>query len=452
MKKSLLFLSAFMAALSLMAQKQLVATINYNWTATENLTYTLSFETDAAKTLSLEIDWGNGQRLGYNLTCKGKYGEDGLASLNLTNPSASAKLSGSSIKIYTENPADIAMLLIDQPYNATQIPQSMDLSALTNLRTLKISKANFGYNLDLSANGELLNLSCTQNGLTALDLTNNLKLKELQASGNYFGDNLNLTKCVELKKLLVVGSVMGSKAVTSLDLSNNAKLEDVTCYLNKIETLDLSKATQLKSLNCHTSMVKDLKLNSSALTYLDCSNNQLTFAQLPIPADIDTYNYNPQANIAIETTYGVGTPIDLSHIGATGYKWISAKNGEVLAPAAYTITNGVTTFSTAIADPVYCEMTTEDFKNLGVYLLKLQTTPTSISTGTSIDESQSSTKVEGQAGAINIIVDSTTKYAVFNTSGSAIANGSANGNTSVSAPQGIYIVKVGESTHKVIVR
>lgn len=452
MKKLLLaLLVALCTGATLSAQEmKLVATIEYNRTQFENYQYTLSFNTTEAKTINVGVDWGNGNMLTYSLNCNGQYGEDRFPSIY---QSASATLAGATVKVYTQNPEDIAMFYIDHSYSVQAIPQSIDVSQLTNLRTLLIGKANLTNGLDLSANTELMNLNCINNGLKALDLTNNKKLKRLEASGNSFGDNLNLTQCGELKNLLVVGSIMGSKAVTSLDLTNNTKLEVVTCYLNKIETLDLSNAPLLRSLNCHTSQVKSLTINSTAvLTDLTCNSNDLTFNTMSsISQTISgtgNYIYDRQASILLETAYAPNTSIDLSNTGAEFYVWKKASDKSVLAEGVdYTIASGITQFKHAIDGNIYCEMTNSLFP-----LLTLTSTQTTISGGTSINQNQATTKIVGEAGAIRIVADNQTGYTVYTTSGTAIANGTAQGETTIGAAQGIYIVKIGETTQKVIVK
>ena len=116
----------------------------------------------------------------------------------------------------------------------------------TSLERLNISGLWRITDLDLSKNTELTVLNCSHisslNEIN-LDLTQNIKLKELYCEGTY-AKILNLSSNTELKVLNCSGN-----ALETLDLKNNTKLEILDCSRNMLETLDLLKNNNLKVIN-----------------------------------------------------------------------------------------------------------------------------------------------------------------------------------------------------------
>ncbi len=65
--------------------------------------------------------------------------------------------------------------------------------------------------------------------------------------------------------------------LTSLDLSNNTALTTLYCYDNQLTSLDVSNNTALTTLYCFDNQLTSLDVsNNTALTALQCYNNQLT--------------------------------------------------------------------------------------------------------------------------------------------------------------------------------
>jgi len=65
--------------------------------------------------------------------------------------------------------------------------------------------------------------------------------------------------------------------LTSIDLSENIKLQLLTCQYNDLTTLDLSKNIKLQSLTCNNNDLITLDLSANvALTKLTCNDNDLT--------------------------------------------------------------------------------------------------------------------------------------------------------------------------------
>ncbi|WP_050748284.1 InlB B-repeat-containing protein [Peptoniphilus duerdenii] len=135
--------------------------------------------------------------------------------------------------------------------------------------------------LDLSKNTELLNIYCSENQLTNLNLTKNTKLKTLYCDQNQL-TTLDLSD--NLEDLLC-----GYNQLTALDLTNKINLKILSCRSNNLTTLDLSKNTNLKDLNYRNNKLTTLDLsNNTKLTGIDCEDNDLTTLDLSKNTNLKT--------------------------------------------------------------------------------------------------------------------------------------------------------------------
>lgn len=123
---------------------------------------------------------------------------------------------------------------------------------------------------------ELEKFNCERNfqypiSLTELDLSKNLKLKELNCSRNPI-TKLDLSRNIALERLDCYECNL-----TELDLSNNTALQYLICYENQLTELDLSRNRALISLLCANNLLTTLDLSGhTELTFLYCDNNQIT--------------------------------------------------------------------------------------------------------------------------------------------------------------------------------
>ena len=93
-------------------------------------------------------------------------------------------------------------------------------------------------------------LSCINNELTSLDVSQNPALKLLEC---------------------------GQNSLASLDVSKNKKLKNLYCDENNLTSLNVSKNTALEFLDCSQNQLTSLDVSMNpALRYLRCKNNQLT--------------------------------------------------------------------------------------------------------------------------------------------------------------------------------
>ena len=125
--------------------------------------------------------------------------------------------------------------------------------------------------LDVTNNAALIQLNCSGNQLTSLDVSNNPALDFLSCNTNQL-TSLNISQNTALTELDCIDNQL-----TSLDLSNNAALTNLKLQTNQLTSLDVSQNTNLTFLNCINNQLTSLDVsNNTALTYLTCRFNQLT--------------------------------------------------------------------------------------------------------------------------------------------------------------------------------
>jgi hypothetical protein len=154
----------------------------------------------------------------------------------------------------------------------------------------------------------LLTLECPFNNLSSIDISNNLSLTNLSIANNQ---------------------------LTQLDVSNNILLEYFNCAMNQLTTIDLTYNLLLSNLHCHINQLTSLDLsNNSLLDTLSCFTNQLTNLDV-------TNNFN-----LIDLTCGDNNLISLDLSNNTNLLGVNAYNNNF---ASIDVRNGnnqnMTTFS-----------------------------------------------------------------------------------------------------------
>lgn len=125
--------------------------------------------------------------------------------------------------------------------------------------------------LNLSNNTALTDLHCVANDLTSLDLSNNTALEYLNCKSNDL-TTLDVSKSTALTQLYC-----GDNQLTTLDVNNCADLTELSCKDNQLTSLDVSNCTALTHLYCGDNQLTSLDLSGcTALTWLACSGNQLS--------------------------------------------------------------------------------------------------------------------------------------------------------------------------------
>ncbi len=146
--------------------------------------------------------------------------------------------------------------------------------------------------LDLSSLVSLSTVNCSYNSLTALNVRGCKALKELDLSFNSI-EELNLTGCIGLENIDAQSNAIHSltmdgraslkklnlfgNRLTELDLTGFGKLETLVCAANELASLKLSDCGSLSSLNCMYNSLSELDLSESPLLdSLYCRGNKLT--------------------------------------------------------------------------------------------------------------------------------------------------------------------------------
>ncbi|MEZ4779971.1 MAG: T9SS type A sorting domain-containing protein [Flavobacteriaceae bacterium] len=225
------------------------------------------------------------------------------------------------------------------------IPPIVDLTgieAFTHLEQFNCA-GNQIETLDLSANTLLWNLDCSYNAISAINLSQNIFLKNFSGSGNpyttldvtnnsdleflqtNFGEltSLDVSQNINLKNLYVQGNYL-----TDLDLTQNALLEGVILDNNELTQLDLSQNTNLYFFYGRSNLFKTLDVSNNAqlialdikwnsdLTYLNLKNGNNTnlnisgvgqtcnFEELPLLETVCLDNVNSKLATYIEDQCG----------------------------------------------------------------------------------------------------------------------------------------------------
>ena len=165
------------------------------------------------------------------------------------------------------------------------------IEAFTSLWQLSCSN-NQLTSLDVSQNTALIYLGCSNNQLTILDVSQNTALETLRCSNNQLtsldvsqNNALELLVCQNLAQLTsinlngadaLVSLWCSANQLTSLDVSQNTALIDLDCALTLISRLDVSQNPNLGEFTCQGNLLTCLNVangNNSNLIALGVENN-----------------------------------------------------------------------------------------------------------------------------------------------------------------------------------
>jgi len=147
---------------------------------------------------------------------------------------------------------------------------SLDLSQNPNMKSLNVSE-NLLNNLDISLNLNLESIRCNSNNLTILDVSQHLYLRHLNLDFNQIS-NIDVTQSVNLEMLQCENNNL-----TTLDITQNFNLEWLACGGNNLTTLDVIQNLNLEYLRCLSNNLTTLDISQNVnLETLICSSNNLT--------------------------------------------------------------------------------------------------------------------------------------------------------------------------------
>jgi hypothetical protein len=159
-----------------------------------------------------------------------------------------------------------ALLDLDCSYNQLT---SLDVRSNTQLIYL-CCNYNQLTTLVVSKNTALEYLVCDNNQLTTLDTSKNTELEELQCDNNQL-TSLDVSKNMVLREL-----ICDDNQLTTLNVSKNTALEWLECGCNELAYLDVSKNTELYGLYCWRNQLTSLDVaRNKNLYYLACQGNQI---------------------------------------------------------------------------------------------------------------------------------------------------------------------------------
>lgn len=183
-----------------------------------------------------------------------------------TTSSCAYNANNALIKVDNNNDGEIQVSEANQ-VSTLWLPNSnvSDLTGVEKFANLKYLSCNNNQltSLNVSQNVNLIDLYCNNNQLTSLDVSQNL--------------NLSILRC-------------GNNQLTSLDVSQNLNLTELRCEANQISNLVLGQQINLINLYCYTNQLTSLDVSQCLnLTTLDCNRNQL--ANLDLLQNVNLKNF-----------------------------------------------------------------------------------------------------------------------------------------------------------------
>lgn len=139
----------------------------------------------------------------------------------------------------------------------------------------------------MSKNVNLTILYCGFNQLTSLDVTNNPKIEQLRCAGN----NLNSLDVSNNPELYYID--LTNNQIKSIDVSNNLELERITCSDNKLTSIDVTNNQKLTELNISGNSIVEIDPgNNPDLEYLYCEKNKISELELSNNKKLEILNVN----------------------------------------------------------------------------------------------------------------------------------------------------------------
>ena len=162
-----------------------------------------------------------------------------------------------------------------------------DLSGIENFKQL--TNLDVGNNVDTPEE--------KRNRITSLDLSGNPKLRELSCDYNQLV-SLNVSQCPELRKMDCSNNLL-----TALDVTNNENLLLLYCNDNQLPELIVASNPNLGVLSCSGNRLTALDVtNNLVLEQLFCENNQLTAIDVTNHHKMMMFNCNDNQLTSLDLT------------------------------------------------------------------------------------------------------------------------------------------------------
>ena len=241
---------------------------------------------------------------------------------------------------------------------------NLDLSQNLNLRSLTCYNNNLTY-LDMSHNIELKSLLCMNNNLTFLDLSKCTELNLLDCSDNQL-TNLDVSHNINLTRLYFHNNL-----ISNIELSQNLSLIHLFCFNNNLQNININSNTELISFNCGGNQLSSLGLfNNINLRYLTVDNNQLK--NLDLSNNINLEHFTCTGNQLTTLNVKNGNNSNMVEIdGVQGFSSINNPNLFCIQvdDAAWSETNwtSVDEWTSFSEDCNYMNVHEEDLTQISIY-------------------------------------------------------------------------------------
>lgn len=189
-----------------------------------------------------------------------------------------------------------------------------DLTGIEDFASLSYLSCfnNYLTNVDLTQNTSLTYFNCAYNNITKLDVSQLCNITNLDCSGNLL-TNLDVSKNAALIELFCY-----ENQLSDLDVSQNTVLYDLQCSLNLLTILNLARNTSLGRLGCHHNMLQCLNIkngNNTSFADSNWSNNFVTSNNPDlecVEVDDPIWFINNVSAIDMNITYSVNCNNDCS--------------------------------------------------------------------------------------------------------------------------------------------
>ena len=212
--------------------------------------------------------------------------------------------------VLTANISSVTMLNIPSS-GIADLTGIADFSSLTNLYCW----SNGLTSLDVSQNVNLTYLDCGLNQITSLDVSQNINLIDLHCHYNDL-TSIDVSQNTLLESLEIHGNLL-----TLLDVSQNTALTYLSCGVSTLTDLDLSQNTLLAILDCGSSQLTSLDVSqNTSLSTLYCNDNNLNCLNLKNGNNNNIINFWSQNNPSL-------TCIEVDNVTYSTNNWTSIPPG-----------------------------------------------------------------------------------------------------------------------------
>jgi len=222
---------------------------------------------------------------------------------------------------------------------------TLDVTGCTQLATL-ICTDNQISTIDLSFNPNLYWMDLSFNELVSLDVTQNPALNLFICLENNL-TNLDLTQNTNLDRVF-----LNNNQLTQLDVSNSPGITQLFCSENQLSSLDVSQNPILSNLGCFGNSITHLDLTQNPeISSLSCENNQLE--------SLDLRNGN---NSGILRMFAIGNP-NLLCIQVDDVSFANAQICDMTGDGSGWCKDGIAEYSKI------CELGVEDLRDISFSLV-----------------------------------------------------------------------------------